>query len=194
MMCNHISCSWFHSVLQLDANCSHILRAMSWMWPAPWGIWLLRHCDPSLCLCHETDGVSSDANLPRRNLAKTHSLPNHDLIDISNLFIIVTFISPEKLSFEHMGAEQNGRQFAGDIIMCIFSSETSCTLINILIIFVPDVFEINRTDYLMRKPVRLIELRRTNNFGIRTISYIGVNIHIYNQLSSIGHATIHMSA
>ena len=55
------------------------------------------------------------------------------------------------------------------------------------------LFEINKTEYLMRNPMRLIQpKRRTTNYGIRTVSYIGANI--WNQLHFIGHDTLHMSA
>ena len=56
-----------------------------------------------------------------------------------------------------------------------------------------DLFEINKTDYLMRNSMRLIQpKRRTANYGIRTVSYIGANI--CNQSHFIGHDTLHMSA
>ena len=56
-----------------------------------------------------------------------------------------------------------------------------------------DLFEINKTEYLMRNPMRLIQpKRRTTNYGIRTVSYIGANL--WNQLPFIGHDTLHMSA
>ena len=56
-----------------------------------------------------------------------------------------------------------------------------------------DLFEINKTEYLMRNPMRLIQpKRRTTTYGIRTVSYIGANI--WNQLPFISHDTLHMSA
>ena len=56
-----------------------------------------------------------------------------------------------------------------------------------------DLFEINKTDYLMRNSMRLIQpKRRTTNYGIRTVSYIGANT--WNQWPFIGHDTLHMSA
>ena len=55
-----------------------------------------------------------------------------------------------------------------------------------------DLFEI-KTDYPMQNPMILIHpKRRTTNYDIRTVSYIGANI--WNQLPFIDHDTLHMSA
>ena len=56
-----------------------------------------------------------------------------------------------------------------------------------------DLFEINKADYLMLNPMRLIQPKRgTTNYDIRTVSYIGANI--WNQLPFIGNDTLRMSA